>query len=459
MQTSQHKEQFSHDPVDILQNLVRFDTTNPPGNEGPCIQYIQDLLEDADIPTTIVFTDPERPNLVARLKGHGSAAPLLLYGHVDVVTTENQKWTYPPFDGHIAGGFIWGRGTLDMKGGVAMMISALLRAKAEGIPLPGDMIFAVMSDEETLGACGTAYLVQDHAELFDGVKYAISEFGGFTLKVAGKTLYPIAISEKQSCWLTATIKGEGGHGSMPVEGGAMANAAKFLTLLDERQLPVHVTSSARFMCHSMAASLGGLNGFIFRQLTNPLLTNSVLNLLGEQKKQFSPLLHNTVSATGLRGSHKINVIPSEVVIELDGRVLPGFGPEDLVDELEALVGGTVDSISFEVRKYQPGPAEPDMGMFHTLTSIIKEMDPEGIPLPMMLPGVTDARLLSKLGIQTYGFLPMQLPDDFKFTNTVHGADERIPVAAMAFGSNAIYELLKRFGDESQHGIMGTPGTF
>ncbi len=210
MQTLQHSQTFAHDAVEILQNLVRFDTTNPPGNEGPCIRYIQALLEASGIPTTLIAADPERPNLVARVKGSGSAAPLLLYGHVDVVTTANQTWTHPPFEGRIAGGYIWGRGTLDMKGGVAMMLSALLRAKTEDIPLPGDVIFAAMSDEEALGTCGAAYLVEAHPELFAGVNYAISEFGGFTMQVAGKTLYPMAISEKQSCFITATISGDGG---------------------------------------------------------------------------------------------------------------------------------------------------------------------------------------------------------------------------------------------------------
>ncbi len=226
----------------------------------------------------------------------------------------------------------------------------------------------------------------------------------------------------------------------------MANAAKFLTLLDKYNLPVHVTSAARTMFETMADSLGGFQGFILRQLTHPLLTNLVLNVMGALKRQFSALLHNTVSATGIKGSEIVNVIPHEVTIALDGRLLPGYKPADLLAELGALVKGKVDGITFEVQKYQPGPAEPDMGLFPVLQAILKAMDPEGLPLPFMLPGVTDARLLSKLGIQTYGFLPMQLPAGFNFSNTIHSADERIPVAAMKFGADAIFELLQRFGD-------------
>ncbi|MGZ3639915.1 MAG: M20 family metallopeptidase, partial [Ktedonobacterales bacterium] len=147
-------------PGELLKQLVRFDTTNPPGNEAACIGYISDLLRAAGIESTLLALDPARPNLIARLRGRGDAPPLLLYGHVDVVTTEHQDWTYPPFAAVEADGFIWGRGTLDMKGGVAMMVAAFLRAHAEGLSLPGDVILAVVSDEEASGAMGARYLVE-----------------------------------------------------------------------------------------------------------------------------------------------------------------------------------------------------------------------------------------------------------------------------------------------------------
>ena len=266
------------------------------------------------------------------------------------------------------------------------------------------------------------------------------------MNVAGKKLYPIAISEKQACWIRATVKGQGGHGSVPVKNGAVAKAAKFLTLLDERQLPVHITTSSRLMFDALASALRGIKGLILSQLTNPVLTNLVLHMLGEQNRLFSPLLHNTVSATGLTGSQQVNVIPSEVVIEIDGRLLPGYEPEDLLSELRALGNGLVKNIDFDVMSYQEGPAEPDMGLFETLKSILIEKDSEGIPVPLVLPGVTDARLMSKLGIQTYGFLPMQVPDNFNVAELLHGVDERIPVEAMEFGTSAMVELLQRFGE-------------
>jgi acetylornithine deacetylase/succinyl-diaminopimelate desuccinylase-like protein len=135
-------------PVELLQNLIRIDTTNPPGNESECIIYINELLKEAGFDTTFFAKDKNRPNLIARLKGQGKTPPLMLYGHVDVVPTANQAWTYPPFEAKIVDGYIWGRGALDMKGGIAMMLAAVLRAKAEGLTPSGDIVLLILCDEE-----------------------------------------------------------------------------------------------------------------------------------------------------------------------------------------------------------------------------------------------------------------------------------------------------------------------
>ncbi len=429
-------------PVGLLQKLVQFDTSNPPGNESECISFIDHLLTLAGVETKLLAKSSKRPNLVARLPGQGNAAPLLLYGHVDVVTTEGQQWQHPPFEGKLVDGYVWGRGTLDMKGGVAMMLAAFLRAKAENVKPAGDIVLAIVSDEEDGGDFGAKWLVEKHPEEFAGIRYAIGEFGGFTISVGKRRFYPIQIAEKQMCWLRATLRGPGGHGSMPVRGGAMARLSRFLQRLDARRLPVHITPPARLMFSAMASALGGVSGLMLGQLLNPRLTDSVLNLLGERSRLFGPLLHNTASPTILSGSKKVNVIPSQVVVELDGRLLPGFGPDDLLNEMRAIVGEDVD---FEVVRYDPGPADPDMGLFDTLAGVLKEADPTGVPVPMLLSGVTDGRFFSRLGIQTYGFLPMPLPEDFNFSQTIHAADERVPVEAIEFGTNVIYQALRRVG--------------
>ena len=199
--------------------------------------------------------DPERPNLVARLRGEGVAAPLLLQGHVDVVSTSGQRWAHPPFEGVLADGCIWGRGALDMKSGVAMMVAAVLRVAAGGRRPAGDIVVALLSDEEAGSDLGARVLVERHAHLLDGVRYAIGEFGGFSMEIAGRRFYPIQIAEKQVCWMRATVRGPAGHGSLPLRGGAVAKLARLLRTLDRRRLPVHVTDVPRQMLQTIAAEL------------------------------------------------------------------------------------------------------------------------------------------------------------------------------------------------------------
>jgi acetylornithine deacetylase/succinyl-diaminopimelate desuccinylase-like protein len=284
--------------------------------------------------------------------------------------------------------------------------------------------------------------VNEHKDLFADVRYALGEFGGFTFNVGGRRFYPIMVAEKQVCSLRATVRGPAGHGSMPIRGGAAAKLARMLHTLDKKRLPVHVTPVVRQMLNGVADALSFPTAPLLRQLLNPAMTDRVLDLLGARGRAFDPLLHHTVSPTIIRGGDKINVIPPAITVELDGRLLPGFKPEALVAELQTLLGNEVE---FEVMHYDPGPPTQDMGMFDTLAGILREADSTGIPVPLLLSAVTDARFFAQLGIQTYGFLPMQLPDDFNFTQTVHAADERIPVDALAFGANAIYAALQRFG--------------
>ncbi|KAA3664048.1 MAG: M20/M25/M40 family metallo-hydrolase [Chloroflexi bacterium] len=428
-------------PAELLQKLIRFDTTNPPGNERACVQFIDGLLQDAGIETTILAKEDNRLNLIARLKGNGTAPPLLMQGHVDVVTTVGQQWQHDPFGGELIDGYVWGRGALDMKGGVAMMVAAFLRAKAEQANLPGDVILTILADEENSGTFGAKYLVEAHPEQFEGVKYALGEFGGFTLSLAGKRFYPIMIAEKQICWMKMIVRGPGGHGSLPMRDGAMARLGQLLQKLNHTRLPAHITPAVRMMFAGIANAVSFPTNSVLKFMLNSSMTNRMIEMLGERGKIFDPLLHNTVNATIVHGGHKVNVIPSEVELQLDGRLLPGFTPDDMIAELRPIVG---DDIDIEVVEFDPGPPEPDMALFETLGGILKEADPNGIPVPLILPGVTDARFFAQLGIQTYGFLPMQLPDDFTFNQLIHAANERIPAAAVEFGANAIYQALNRF---------------
>jgi acetylornithine deacetylase/succinyl-diaminopimelate desuccinylase-like protein len=405
-----------------------------------CISYIQGLLDKSGIETRILSRDKDRPNLVARLPGTGRSSPLLLFGHIDVVSAQNQSWQHPPFAGTTSEGFVWGRGALDMKGGIAMMLSALLRLVKEGPP-PGDVLLAVVCDEETGGEFGAGYLVQEHRGLFEGIRYAIGEFGGFSMQIGNRRFYPIMVAEKQHCWMKATLRGPGGHAAIPVRGGAMAKLAFLLQAMDKKRLPVHVTPTVRWMFQGLSDALGGIKGLVLSQIMNPLLTDRILPLLGKKGRLFDPLLRNTVTATVLHGSDQINVIPDTVSVDLDGRVLPGYGAQDLVKELHDAFG---EDLQIDVLRFDPGPSEPDMGMFEALAGILRQTDPKAIPVPLLLSAATDARFFARLGIQTYGFTPMRLPDDLDFSAAIHGADERIPIDALEFGTTAIHRLLKKF---------------
>ena len=431
------------DPVELLQRLIRFDTTNPPGAERACIAFLDSALQEAGLETRVLASDPDRPNLVARLKGEGAAPPLLLQGHVDVVSTAGQRWMHPPFGGDVADGCVWGRGALDMKSGVAMLVSAVLGAAANGSRPAGDVLLVVLSDEEAGGDLGARFLVREHADLFEGVRYSIGEFGGFSMDVAGRRFYPIQVAEKQICWMRATVRGPGGHGSLPNRGGTTARLAKLLRALDRGRLPIHVTDVPRRMVEGIAAELPAPARLPLRALLDPRLTDPTLRLLGAAGHAFEPMLRNTVNATIVSAGDKVNVVPSEATVDLDGRALPGFSAEQMLAEVRDLVG---DDVELEVSHSDPAASsEVDYGLFDLLAGVLRERDPSGTPVPMLLPGVTDGRTFAKLGIQPYGFLPMQLPTDMRFTALIHAADERIPVEALEFGTGALGAVLERYG--------------
>lgn len=427
----------------ILQELIRFDTTNPPGNERPCIDYLEGLMRDAGIESSIVAKDSERPNLVARLPGTDKAPGLLLFGHVDVVTTAHQQWTVPPFEGRIQDGCIWGRGALDMKAGVAMMTSAILNAASCEYRPAGDVVFAAVSDEEAGGTLGAKYLVETHPSLFKGVRHALGEFGGFPLHIGDTPVYMIQTGEKQPCWLEATIRGPGGHGARPMRDGSMARLGHVLSTLNRRRLPIHITPVTRQMVHAMAKALPPHKRTLFRLLLNTRWTDRILGLLGDTGRNLEPLFRNTVNATVVRGGEKPNVIPSEVIVGLDARLLPGFTPQDLFAELEDLLG---EALELEVLLFDEGKKDTDLSLLPLLTDILAQAHPGSYQVPYLLPGSSDARHFDALGIQTYGFIPMNLSAGFNFFETIHAADERIPLDAVQFGADAIYQVIVRYSE-------------
>jgi acetylornithine deacetylase/succinyl-diaminopimelate desuccinylase-like protein len=426
--------------VELTRDLIRLDTTNPPGQEHIAIDLIERLLDEAGIGSARYENARGRPNLVARLKGRGEAPPFLLQGHVDVVTTINQEWRHKPFAGEIVDGYLWGRGALDMKGGVAMMVSALLDAHARG-GAPGDLVLTALADEEAGGNQGAKWLVEKHPGLFSGIKHAIGESGGVVQHIGGKRFYPIMVSEKRGCQVLATLRGPGGHGSIPARGGAMARVAALLTKLDTARLPVHITPPVKLLLEGMRDALDEPWKGRMAALLDPALADSALNDLGPMGRNLDAALHNTVNATIISGGLKINVIPSEVQVQLDGRLLPGFGPEDMLRELRDVLGGDLE---LEVQLVGPVQPEIDLSQLDLFASVLREADPGCIPLPYLVTGGTDARHFARLGIRTYGFLPLNNPADFNGATTIHAADERVPISALEFGARCVFEAVMRY---------------
>ena len=426
--------------VELTRDLIRLDTTNPPGEEHLAVELIERLLTEAHIEHARYESEPGRPNLVARVKGRGEAPPLLLQGHVDVVTTVNQDWRHEPFGGDIIDGYLWGRGALDMKGGVAMLVNAALRAKAQG-GAPGDLILAVLADEEAGGVCGAQWIVDTHPDLFAGVRHGIGEGGGELQHLGGRRFYPIMVSEKRHCTMVVTLRGPGGHGSIPIHGGAIAKLGELLTKLDSNRLPVHITAPVKLELELMRDALDEPLKSALARMLDPSRTDATLAQVGALGPELDAVLHNAVNATIVSGGLKVNVIPSAVQVHLDGRVLPGFGPDDMVRELRAVIGDEP-----EIEVVHVGPAQPpiDLSQFELLASILREADPGSVPIPFLQPGATDGRHFSKLGIVTYGCLPLNNPEDFNASATVHAADERVPVSALEFGAEFVYQAVMRY---------------
>ena len=331
-----------------------------------------------------------------------------------------------------------------MKSGIAMMLYAITRAKTDAITPAGDIVLDVVCDEESGGDEGARYLVEEHADIFQGIKYAIGEFGGFSFELGRHRFYTIMVAEKQVCHLRVTFRGAGGHASLAQQDNPMIGLSRFLQRLQSRHLPSHVTPEARMMFRAIGMRLSPPGRAGIAALLNPRLTAVTLKLLRARGRTFAPLFRNTVNPTLVRGGDQINVVPGEVTLDLDGRLLPNFSPEQLVSELTAITDSGA-AVEIEVLSHDPGPRQPGMGLFDTLSIVLKEGDPEGIPVPMLMPKATDGRLFARLGIRTYGFLPMLLPNTLDFAATIHGPDERVPVDAINFGAAAIYRLLQRYG--------------
>jgi acetylornithine deacetylase/succinyl-diaminopimelate desuccinylase-like protein len=427
--------------VELLRELLRFDTSNPPGAERACLEFLQAKLDRAGISTWMLSCDRERPNLLARIPGRDEAPPLLLYGHVDVVPAGPAAWTHPPFAAEIADGAIWGRGALDMKGGVALIASAAVRLAEDPTPPPGDVLIALTSDEEAGSRPGMRFLVEEHRQEWDDVRHAFSEVGGMTLWVGEKRLTPVQIAEKQRCVVRATVTGRGGHAAAVVQETAAGELGRLLDALDSRLLPFRLTEVAKIVLEGVAEQLGGERGAALHRIAAGGDPAAELPGLGELGEVLAPLLRDTAIPTAVGGWVATNVIPTELYADLDVRILPGGSPEEVVASLEELVPVPA---RWEVTHREPAvEGDLDLSQLDLLREVAAEHEPGAPVVPWMLPGYTDARYLSSLGIQTYGFLPLRLPPTIT-VGLMHAPDERVPVESVEPGVECLVSAVRRY---------------
>ena len=425
-----------------LQDLIRIDTTNPPGNETKAAEYLARVLTREGIEPILLESAPGRGNLVARLKGDGRAAPLMLMVHLDVVPAEADAWTHPPFGGEIADGFLYGRGTLDTKELAAMELMVLLLLKREGKPLARDIIFMANADEEAGGRLGAGWMVKEHPDLIRA-EYAINEGGGFGLVILGQRFFTCQVAEKGTARFVMRTRGRPGHGSQPHRDNAVLKLAEAIQKIGAAEFSHHATATVRLFLEGVAAKLGKRYEADLVALLDARKYRAAMERLPLDeglRSMFSAMLHNTVTPTMLNAGTKVNVIPSVAEAKCDARLLPGQTADDLLRELRAVIGSDVE-IEFLDRT---AALESDYRtpLFDTIGRVMARHAPQAPVLPYLVVGATDARHVRKLGTKVYGFAPMFAPTSE--LDRVHAHDERISIDNLAFGTQVLYEVVSEF---------------
>jgi acetylornithine deacetylase/succinyl-diaminopimelate desuccinylase-like protein len=429
-----------------LSSLIKANTTNPPGNEMLAIQIIQDILISEGFPEneiTILESAPGRGNLVARLRGDGSQRPLLLSGHVDVVPVEREKWSHDPFGGEIIEGFVWGRGTLDMKGALAMYLEIFLLAFRQKLPLKRDLILVAVADEEAGFAHGSRFLAQQHPDLINA-EYGMTEGGALTVYMGKVKAYPIQVAEKSVCQLCFHTRGTPGHGSIPHRDNAVLHLTRAIDrLCRARHLPVHITPTVKSMLSSVASQVKFPLNLLVKMVGNPLAMNLILSRLGgESSGLLTAMVSNTITPTMLKAGQKVNVIPSAAEANIDCRLLPGQTSEDVIREVKAITG---PDIELEVTGRTNGAEfSTETPFYKCLVDATHTMDITGMIIPMLSTGATDASEYQRAGIKVYGFTPGILPQGFPIMGLAHGHDERVPISYIESGLPTLWQVINQF---------------
>lgn len=432
--------------LELLQALIRIDTTNPPGNELPAATLLADYLRERDLDPEVLETAPGRGCVVTRMRGDGSLPPLLLNAHLDVVEADAARWTHPPFAAEIHDGYVWGRGAIDMKHMAAMSAVVMGMLAELRVPLRRDVIFAGVADEEAGCDLGSSWLVE-HCPERVRAEYMLGEVGGFSYRMMGRTFYMIQVAEKGVCWLRAHTHGAPGHGSIPARDSALVRLAEALARLGRTRLPQHAVPAVQTFLEQVAQHLPFPASRVLPWLGDERWGYRLLDAVirdPERRATFEANLANTANPTILRAGRKVNVVPGYAEAHIDARTLPGQTSAMLLDELRGVLGSDVD---LEVLRDLPPVVTPQpTPLWDHLTNVVRRHDPEGIPVPYMVSGFTDAKAYSRLGTHCYGFAPLRFDPshDIVFSKLYHGHDERIPVEGLRWGLGALWDAVTGF---------------
>lgn len=429
-----------------LRKLLRFDTTNPPGNELPLARYLETVLTAEGIETRLFEPHPGRGAVVARIRGNGSKGAVLLLAHMDVVGVEPEKWTVDPFGGEVVDGFIYGRGAIDDKGMLATnLMTMVLLARAlgrSGQELQRDIVFVATSDEEAGGDWGIDWLLKNHPDLL-AAEMALNE-GGRIRVAGGKPLYvAVQTAEKISHVVTVTARGPAGHASVPLAENAVARLGRALARIDAFQPPVRVLPSTRMFFAGLSAlwtdraearAMKDVSSGVARRVARGAA------ILG-RIPVFNAVLRAGISPTMASAGIRHNVIPAEAQATLNVRTLPGESLTRLLAALKRAVADPLVEIVATDRGINAPASSHRSPMFKAIAEAIGELRPGLVTVPYLSTGATDSARLRAAGIQAFGLLPFPLePGD---EARMHGHDERVAVPAFEFGTRLVFGAIYR----------------
>ena len=429
-----------------LQTLIRFDTTNPPGNELPLAEHLVRTLESEGIATRLLEPAPSRAAVIGRLPGNGTKRPVMLLAHMDGVGVEREKWSCDPFGGIVRDGYLYGRGAIDDKGMLAANLMAMLMLKRHvvdaGISLDRDVVFVATSDEETGGAFGMRWLVDNHRDLLD-VEFALNEGGRTRIIEGGKRYLAIQTAEKISHMVTVTARGPAGHSAIPLEGNAIFHLGRALSQLAEYREPVTLTETTRRF-FGLLSKMWPVEDE--REAMASLVSDDPARAVsGAETLSRIPVLNavmrNGISPTMIAGGVAGNVIPAEASAVINVRTIPGHDIEDVVERMRECVPDPEVTFTIAGHSDAAPASDPDSPMFNAIAASARELDPELTVVPYLSTGGTDSAHLRRIGINAYGILPF--PMEQSDEERMHGHDERVPVASLHFGTRLIYESVRR----------------